>query len=44
MTHPPERRLTPVPIPAAGWSAACRNPLGHGAMPSEGIQGDELAA
>jgi len=44
MTHPPERRLKPVPIPAAGLSVACCNPLGPGAMPSEGIQGDELAA
>ena len=44
MTHPPERRLKPAPIPAAGWSDACSNPLGYGAMPSEGIQGDEWAA
>jgi hypothetical protein len=44
MAHPPERRLKPTPIPTAGSYDACRNPPGHGAIPNEGIQGDEWAA
>ena len=42
--HPPERRLKPVPAPAAGSTDACRTPLGYGATSSEDIQGDELTA
>jgi hypothetical protein len=39
--RPPERRLKPVPSPAAGSSSTCGNPPGKGAMSSEDIQGDE---
>ncbi|WP_276957863.1 hypothetical protein, partial [Ferrimicrobium acidiphilum] len=42
-THPPERRLTPVPAPAAGSSVACCNLRGW-TMSNEDIQGDESAA
>jgi len=40
MSRPPERRLKPAPVPAAGCPSACRNPPGAGAMPCPGIQGD----
>ncbi len=44
MSRPPERRLKPVPVPAAGCPSACCSPLGAGAMPRQGIQGDEWGA
>src|SRR6266568_7675226 len=44
MSRLPERRLKPVPVPAAGCPSACRNPPGAGAMPRQGIQGDERGA
>jgi len=42
--HPPERRLKPVPAPAAGSTETCHKPPGYGAMSSEDIQGDESTA
>ena len=41
-SHPPERRLKPVPLCPANREAG-RQPPERGAMPSEGIQGDEWA-
>jgi len=43
-TRPPEIRLKPVPRPATGCVYACCKPPGRGAIPSEGIKGDEWAA
>lgn len=42
--HPSERRLKPAPPPAAGSRGTCCSPSEAGAMPSQGIQGDEWAA
>jgi hypothetical protein len=39
--HPPERRLKPVPRPASAFLSRPPQLPGRGAMPSEGIQGDE---
>ncbi len=42
-SHPPERHLKPAPGPAASWNYADAT-SGPGAMPSEGIEGDEWGA
>ena len=39
--HPPERRLKPAPRPVSAFLSRPVQPLGRGAMPNEGIQGDE---
>ena len=43
-SHPPERRLKPAPCPAIGIVQRPPQPPERGAMPSEGIQGDEWDA
>ena len=43
-SHPPERCLTPAPRPAPALMPWPGQPPGRGAMPSEGIQGDEWGA
>ena len=43
-THPPERRLKPAPRSAPVYRQWSAQPSGRGAMPSEGIQGDEWDA
>ena len=42
--RPPERHLKPAPSSVAGSLGARRNPSGDGAIPNEGIQGNEWGA
>ena len=43
-SRPPERRLKPVPALRCSVETSWSQPSGLGAMPSEGIQGDEWDA
>ena len=43
-SHPPERHLKPAPALRRVGKSRLSQPSGPGAMPSEGIQGDEWVA